>query len=78
MTNIIKICVNVVHVFSFCILMVIGIIGMLYELIGARRYEQILSAMGISNGFKWTWIIGFTALFLLIITYLIKVKFKVV
>lgn len=77
MKEIFKIIVNVVHTLSFCGTMLAGALGALYEIIGPVKFEEMLSAMGISKGFERTCAIGWIMLLLLITTYFIKIKFFV-
>lgn len=67
--------VNIIQVLSFCALMVLGIMGVLYELLGYVKFEKLLSAIGISKGFDRIWVVGPIVLVLLGVTYAIKVKF---
>ena len=69
-----KIIVQVVHVIAFWLLMLYGVLGAIYEIIGAGKFEEILAVIGISNGFERFRIIGAILCLLLITTYFIKVK----
>ena len=71
-----KILVNVVHVISFCVLMLLGIVGIVYEIIGHGLFQQISAELGINNGFKVFWVLGVIDLFLLLLTYYIKIRKK--
>lgn len=75
MKDLIKILVNVIQSISFCAVMLSGVIGVVYEIVGHAKFEQILSMMGICKGFERIWIISAIMLGLLIVTYFIKVKF---
>lgn len=75
MKEIIKIIVQVIHFLSFGGVILAGILGVVYEIIGHAKFEQILSTIGISKGFERIWIISALMILLLIITYFIKVKF---
>ncbi len=66
--------VQVVHVLSFCGVLVCGVLGVVYEIIGHAKFEQALSAIGISKGFERFWVVSAIMLFLLITTYFIKIK----
>ncbi len=66
----------IVHVVSFCGIGAVGVLGLIYEIVGHAKFEQILSAIGISNGFQRCWLFGLMMLFLLIVTYLIKIKWQ--
>ena len=74
MKEILKIIVQIVHVLSFCGVMLSGILGTVYEIIGHAKFEQLLSAIGISHGFERIWVVSAIMLFLLITTYFIKAK----
>lgn len=74
MKDIIKVIVQVIHIVSFCGVVLVGALGILYEIIGYAKFQQILSAIGMSKGFERIWGIGIITLFLLILTHLIKAK----
>ncbi len=74
MKEIIKMIVLVVHVLSFCGVIFSGILGAVYEIIGHARFEQVLSAIGISKGFEQVWVVSAIMMLLLITTYFIKAK----
>lgn len=74
MKAILKIIVQVVHVVSFCGVLLVGALGVIYEIIGHVKFEQMLSAIGITKGFERVWIVSVIFLSLLIITYVIKKK----
>lgn len=74
MKEIIKVIVQVVHVLSFCGVILSGILGAVYEIIGHAKFEQVLSAIGISKGFERIWVVSAIMLLLLITTYFIKTK----
>ena len=74
MKEIIKMIVQVVHVLSFCGVILSGILGAVYEIIGHAKFEQVLSAIGISKGFERIWVVSAIMLLLLITTYFIKTK----
>ena len=74
MRTIIKVLINTIHGFSFCMMVLLWVIGAIEEIIGPVKFEQICSAVGISNGVKCYWIIGTIVIILISTTYLIKVK----
>lgn len=74
MKEIIKMIVQVVHILSFCGVILSGILGAVYEIIGHAKFEQVLSAIGISKGFERIWVVSAIMLLLLITTYFIKTK----
>ena len=69
--------VNITHIISFCLLLVVGVMGVIYELIGHVRFERLLKTIGISNSFDKFWILGVVVLFVLLITYFLKAKILV-
>lgn len=70
-----KIIVQVLQVFSFVGLMLSGVLGAVYEIIGYAKFEQALSAIGISNGSDRALAFAYIMSFLQIATYFIKSKF---
>ena len=74
MKGMLKVVVQIVHVVSFCGLMLAGVLGVIYEIVGHAKFEQMLSMIGISKGFERIWMFGAIMLFVLIITYYIKVR----
>lgn len=56
MKDVIKTFVQIVHILSFGGLLLCGALGVVYEIIGPAKYEQLLSSFGISNGFERTWL----------------------
>ena len=66
--------VNITHIISFCMLLVIGVMGVIYELIGHVRFERLLKTIGVSNSFDKFWILGVVVFFVLLITYFLKAK----
>ena len=75
MKKTIEIIVQILYVLSFCGAILSWILGAVCEIIGYAKFEQMLSAIGISNGFQRVWVISLISVFLLIITYFIKNKF---
>ena len=74
MKEIIRKIVQVVHILSFCGVILSWILGVIYEIVGHAKFEQWLSAIGISKGFEMIWVVSVVMLLLLITTYLIKSK----
>ena len=72
MRQVVKIAVQVVQILSLCGTIIAGVLGLIYEIIGHTKFEQLLSRIGISNGFRWIWLVGVTTSSLLIITCYIK------
>lgn len=74
MKDVIKTVVQIVHILSFCGTLLCGVLGVVYEIIGPVKYEQLLSSFGISKGFERTWIWAVVMLILLLSTYFIKAE----
>lgn len=70
----IKLIVQAVHVLSFCGVILSGVLGAVYEIIGHAEFEQMLSVIGISQGFERIWVVSAIMLVLLITTNIIKTK----
>ena len=66
--------VQFIHIISFCGVLICSALGVLYEIIGYSKFEQLLSSIGIANGYNLLLIVGIITLALLIITYVIKIK----
>ena len=49
-----------------------GLLGAIYEIVGHAKFEQLLSSIGISNGFCLLYIFGIVVLMLLIISCLVN------
>ena len=74
MKELLKILVQVVYVLSFFGVILVGVLGIIYEIIGHAKFEDILSKCGISKGFEYVWIVGIIMLLLLIFSYLVRTK----
>ena len=75
MKKIIKIIVQVLYVFSFVGLILSCVLGVVYDIVGHTKFEQTLSAIGISNGYVRGAAFILIMLFLHIATLFIKSKF---
>ncbi len=53
MKELLKIFVQVVYVLSFFGVILVGVLGIIYEIIGHAKFEDILSKCGISKGFEY-------------------------
>ena len=51
---------------------IFGLLGAIYEIVGHAKFEQLLSSIGISNGFRLLYIFGIAVLMLLIISCLVN------
>ncbi len=74
MKKVIRMIAKVVHISSLCGVMIVGVLGVIYDIVGHAKFEQILSDFGISKGFESMWIVGAIMLLLLIVTHYIKEK----
>lgn len=74
MKEFIKMLVQVVHVFSFFGVILVGVLGVIYEIIGHAKFEDMLSKCGVSKGFEYVWTVGIIMLFLLIVSYFVRTK----
>lgn len=74
MKEMIKKIIQVAHVLSFSGVIFSGGLGAVCEIIGYAKFEQVLSAIGISKGFDRYWLVSVIMLLLLISTYFIKAK----
>lgn len=75
MRAIVKILVNIIHNLSLCILVLLWIIGAIDEIVGAKKTEQIFSAIGLPNSFISYWILCITVLIISFVTYNLKIKY---
>lgn len=64
--------INILHAISFCLLLILGAVGVIYELIGHKQFEELLTSIGIQNGIYWYWLVGLVVLAVLLITYVLK------
>ena len=74
MKHILGMIVRIIHILSICSLVLLWILSVIYEIVGHVKFERILSAIGISNGFKWLWIASAIALALFVLSFFIKKK----
>ena len=74
MKEIIRVVVNLIHYIALLGTMISGILGVIYEIVGHAKFEKMLSAIGISKGFAFVWIVGLIMLILYVITFFIKMK----
>ena len=64
--------IKIIHIISLCGLVLMGILGAIYEIIGHAKYEQLLSTIGVHSGFHRTWIVFIILIIVCIITYFAK------
>lgn len=74
MKGIIRCFVNVVQIISFVSLVILIIIGYIYDAIGYAKLKKLFSLIGLSNVLEYYWIIGVIMLLLLAVTCFIKTK----
>lgn len=74
MIKIVTMIVNAVYNFSIYVLIVLGIVGVLYEIVGYGKFQMIFATLGIENGFKFIWILGTIVIGLLVLTWIVKYK----
>lgn len=74
MKKALKSLVNLVHILSLCGLILAGLLGVIYEIIGPVKFDQLLSKIGIANASDNVLLFGAVMLLLLVITYFIKTK----
>ena len=74
MKTLFKAIIQVVHILSFCGVLLAGALGVIYEIVGYATFEKMLSSIGISKGFERIWIFSIIMLLLLIVTYFIKIR----
>lgn len=67
--------VNVVQAVSFCGLMLAGLSGLAYDLLGWMAMEKLFAAMGISRWMELGWWFGGGMLLLLLLTSFLKNRF---
>lgn len=72
MKETVKVIINVTYYFSLIGVILSGLIGAVYELIGFELFEKILLSMGLKNGFNKMQIVGFVFLGLLLLTFIVK------
>ncbi len=74
MKAIVSMLINIIHFLTFGWLVIAGILGLIYEIIGYAKFEQLLAVFGITKGVEHIWRISIIMLLLLIVTHFIKVK----
>ena len=74
MKNIMSIIIQVIHVLSLLCAIAVSMFGIIGDIVGYGKFEEILAAAGVSHGFDLLWYTGIVAVLLLIITYIIKLK----
>lgn len=74
MKEIIRMVVNITHIISFCGVLLFGILGIIHEIIGPIKFQRMLSTIGISKSVEELLNFSYIMIFVLIITYVIKIK----
>ena len=72
MKNVVKVIICALHYVSIFGVILSGLIGVVYELIGFEIFEKLLMSIGIEDGFNIIQTIGFIFLGLLVITFIAK------
>ncbi len=72
MKNVVKVIIYALHYVSIFGVILSGLIGVVYELIGFEIFENLLMSIGIEDGFNIIQTIGFIFLGLLVITFIAK------
>ena len=67
--------VTIINTISFIAMLLIGAVGVVFEIIGAGMFERLFSSIGVPNALTTVQIAGVIAIALAIITFLIKQKF---
>ena len=72
MKNVVKVIIYALHYVSIFGVILSGLIGVVYELIGFEIFENLLMSIGIEDGFNIIQTMGFIFLGLLVITFIAK------
>lgn len=72
MKNVVKVIINALHYVSIFGVILSGLIGVVYELIGFEIFENLLMSIGIEDGFNIIQTMSFIFLGLLVITFIAK------
>ena len=72
MKNVVKVIIYALHYVSIFGVILSGLIGVAYELIGFEIFENLLMSIGIEDGFNIIQTMGFIFLGLLVITFIAK------
>ncbi len=72
MKNVVKVIIYALHYVSIFGVILSGLIGVVYELIGFEIFENLLMSIGIEDGFNIIQTISFIFLGLLVITFIAK------
>ena len=72
MKNVVKVIIYALHYVSIFGVILSGLIGVVYELIGFEIFENLLMSIGIEDGFNIIQTMSFIFLGLLVITFIAK------
>ncbi len=75
MRNIVRIFLLIVNYISFALVLLFGLSGVIYEILGPARYEKILAKLKIPWSFDRVWSFMFICLIIMILTYFLRKKF---
>lgn len=74
MRDFIKALLFVTNIVSFALVIIFGIGGVIYEILGPEKYERIFRWLNIPWNFDKFFNIGYICLAILIVTYFLRVK----
>lgn len=74
MREITKVILLMINIISFVFVLLFGITGMIYELLGHAYYEKMLEELKIPWSFEYIWLFMLECLIILIITYFLRKK----
>lgn len=75
MKEVLRIILLITNIISFALVLLFGVTGIIYELLGAANYEKMLKKLKIPWSFERIWLFMFVCLIILIITYILRKKF---
>lgn len=69
-----RIILLIINMVSFVFVLLFGITGIIYELLGPAYYEKMLEELKIPWSFEYIWLFMFACLIILIISYFLRKK----
>ena len=69
---IIKTIVKWINAASLIGMMLTGLVGVSYDLLGSGKFDKVCTFLGIQNGFKLVWVFGSVMLFLFTVSHVLK------
>ena len=64
------------NILSLCGMMLIGLIGVIYELLGHGHFQKLCNSLGIPDSFRLVWICGIITLLLFAGTSIVMNRLK--